>query len=307
MKKIYPVIFAIILFNSAFAQNRNPVVINDGYGDYILIPAGEFQMGDNFGKEGSAARPVHKVNLDAYYIGKYEVSNSDFKKFIDDGGYTTESYWTKEGWTYKKDYSWSQPKFWKKSKYKGGGIAGNENFPVVGVSWYEASAYCAWLSAKTGKTYRLPTEAEWEKAARGDIITHNKPDSTRKFPWGNKFDGSYANYWDSGDTYDNGLTPVGYFDGTVHDSFSTSDSKSPYGIYDMAGNVTEWCSDWRSFEYYSKSPTNNPTGPVKGSKRVYRGGGFTDNEVHLQSTYRYRGRGLHQRDYTMGFRCACEN
>lgn len=260
-------------YQAKVVANDNKIsvqVINDGYDDYVLVPGGEFKMGDNFNEGDFDEKPVHTVYLSVYYIGKYEVKNTEYKKFIEDRGYTTQSYWTSGGFG---QYG-SQPYCWINSQYRGGGISGNENFPVVGISWYEAMAYCNWLSAKTGKIFRLPTEAEWEKAARGDDTKNSTLRHQRRYPWGDNFDGSYANYWYSGDPYDNGLTPVGYYDGTTHGNFVTYNNASPYGAYDMTGNVWEWCSDWYSDNYYSRSHINNPTGTSSGSSRVIRGGSW---------------------------------
>lgn len=195
--------------------------VNDGYGEYLLVPEGEFQMGDNFDEGSLHEKPVHTVYLNAYYIGKYEVTNGEYKKFMDDRSYTTKNYWSAGGY----GICGNQPLYWDSLAYKGGGMVGNENFPVVGVSWYEANAYCKWLSERTEKNYRLPTEAEWEKAARGT--------NQRRYPWGNSIDGSYANYDNSGDPYDN-LTPVDYYDGSMQGDFSTHSNASPYGAYNMA-------------------------------------------------------------------------
>ena len=161
---------------------HNQTSVNDGYGDFLLIPSGELQMGDNFNEGAPHEKPVHNVYLDAYFIGKYQVTNGEYKRFIDDNGYTSEKYWSAGGFGNCGDL----PLYWDNDTYRGGGISGNERFPVIGVSWYEANAYCKWLSSKTGKNYRLPTEAEWEKAARGT--------DQRRYPWVDSLDGSYANY-----------------------------------------------------------------------------------------------------------------
>lgn len=268
------------------------LVINDGYGNYLLVPAGEFSMGDNYDEGNSRERPVHTVYLDAYYIGEHQVTNEAYQKFIDDGGYENDEHWSNGGFG-----SFSEPLHWNDAVYNGGGIPGNDDFPVVGVSWFEATAYCSWLSAKTGNVYRLPTEAEWEKAARGgdylDGDDHSQvpnPTPQRRYPWGNDIDGSYANYLDSGDPYEKGLTPIGYYDGSTHGDFSTHDNASPYGAYDMAGNVYEWCSDLYSEYYYQDchdtGTVADPQGPEQGSTHVIRGSAFLYETFKQRSAYR---------------------
>jgi formylglycine-generating enzyme required for sulfatase activity len=263
------------------------LTINEGYGNYLLIPAGTFTMGDNYDEGNPREKPVHTVYLDTYYIGEYEVTNESYKRFIDDEGYENEEYWSIGGFG-----SVSEPLHWNDATYNGGGILGNEKFPVVGVSWFEAAAYCSWLSAKTGSVYRLPMEAEWEKAARGgDYLDGDEnsqvpnPIPQRRYPWVNEIDGSYANYLDSGDPYDNGLTPVGYYDGSVQADFATHDNASPYGAYDMAGNVCEWIKDYYQ-DGYDAGTVTNPQGPKWGNGYVIRGGAFLYETFKLRSAYR---------------------
>jgi formylglycine-generating enzyme required for sulfatase activity len=236
-----------------------PKTITDGFGELVYVAAGKFRMGDNFGDGESRERPVHTVDLDAYYIGKYEVTNGQWRKFLDDPGYEDPKYWP-HGWVVPKD----QNPYWTQPQNHGGGTPGSDHYPVQGMNWDAATAYCNWLSAKTGKPYRLPTEAEWEKAARG-------PDQ-RRFPWGNSIDHSYANI-DGSQDYDTGQW-VGFYDGSQRGSLQTHNGASPYGAMDMAGNLMEWCSDWYSQDYYKHSPGKNPKGPDSGSYRVLRGGCF---------------------------------
>ncbi len=278
-------------------KGHGVLVINDGHGDYYLVPAGEFQMGDNFFEGELDERPVHTVDLDSFYIGKFEVTNTEYKKFIDEGGYSIESYWNTGGFG---EYG-SEPKYWYSEEWKGGGLPGNTDYPVVGVSWYEAMAYCTWLSVKTGRTYRLPTEAEWEKAARDT--------DQRRYPWGNEFAGNYSNYWNSGDPHDNDLTPVGYFDGNIKDGYQTGNNASPYGAYDMAGNVWEWCLDWYSSTYYQGSydigTVKNPEGPLTGSDKLIRGGARGNQAQNIRSAER----AVQAPDFQSndrGFRCVIE-
>lgn len=290
MEKQLFIINIILFFFSGYAQT----FINDGYGDYLHVPEGEFQMGDNFNEGTPDEKPVHTVYLSNYYIGKYQITNNDFKKFIDDSGYSTKRYWGAGSY----GECGKSPLYWYNETYRGGGITGNEDFPVTGVTWYEANAYCSWLSEKTSKYYRLPTEAEWEKAARGT--------DQRKYPWGNTLDGSYANYDNSGDPFDN-LTPVGFYDGETHGNFSTHNNASPYGVFDMAGNVWDWCFDWYDSEYYSISPTNNPKGPTMGKIKAIRGGSWRSVTSSLRSAKRSGNNPPTRRAPTLGFRCVRED
>lgn len=211
----------------------------------IYIPAGEFTMGSN---DNDDEKPIHKVYLDAYYMDKYEVTVGQFREFCNATGRSMPD-----------QPSWNRPavdSFQDEvAKYE----AWLKNHcPVVGVFWEDASAYASWA----GK--RLPTEAEWEKAARGT--------DGRKYPWGNKWNGSYCNHGsglspDSTDGYEY-TAPVGCF----------PQGTSLYGVMDMAGNVWEWCADWYYKDYYQNSPSRNPTGPSFGLRRVVRGGSWYDTQ-----------------------------
>ena len=201
----------------------------------VLIPAGSFEMGDHFNEGNSHERPVHRVTLDAFYMDKYEVTNAQYGKFMSVAGHREPIYWD--------DSRFNQP-----------------NQPVVGVSWDDAVAYARWA----GK--RLPTEAEWEKAARGRL-------EGRKYPWGNTIDSSKARY---NQDYSGGKpTSVGSY------------SANGYGLYDMAGNVWEWCADWYDEDYYSSSPSSNPQGPSTGKWRVLRGGSWRFSTLNLRVAYRF--------------------
>ena len=170
---------ALVLFSGPGAGAAH--VVNDGHGDYVYVPAGAFRMGDNFGDGDPRERPVHVVELDAFYIGKLEMSNGEWKKFRDDPGYDDPKFGRKAEWFRKTRFL-----IGVMPRNHGGGTPGSDEYPLLGVNWDSAVAYCNWLSAKTGKKYRLPTEAEWEKAARGT--------DQRRYPWGNEIDRSYANY-----------------------------------------------------------------------------------------------------------------
>src|SRR5262245_30976232 len=212
----------------------------------VLVPAGEFIMGSEEAAYYDIAKPRHQVYLDAFYIDKYEVTNARFQQFVQATGYRTQA--EREGggkirtgaktWADVPDATWRAP------RGKGSSIAGLEAHPVVQVSWHDAKAYCTWA----GK--RLPTEAEWEKAARGT--------DGRLYPWGNEFDGTRVNFCDRN-------CPFEWKDAAVDDGFrstapvgSYEAGKSPYGAYDMVGNVWEWVADWYDATYYRRSPARNP-------------------------------------------------
>ncbi|UCH94179.1 MAG: formylglycine-generating enzyme family protein [Candidatus Aminicenantes bacterium] len=239
----------------------------------VLVPAGEFIRGS---EKFENAKPVQSIYLDAYMIGKYTVTNQEFKRFVDSEGYYKEEYWEVDGWRWRKDEDITEPFYWYDSQWNG------PNFPVVGISWFEANAYANWLAKVTGKPFRLPTEAEWEKAACGT--------DGREYPWGNKFFENLCNTDESG----LGRTmPVGLFPA----------AQSPYCCMDMVGNILEWCADYYDSEYYKKSPLKNPKGPEFCSNRVLRGGGWANGPVTCTSNIRlYLPPAT--RLSTMGFRLA---
>ena len=265
--------------------------VDDGYGELVLVPAGSFTMGDNFGDGLARERPVHKVELDGFYIGKFEVTNAQWRKFRDDPAYEDAKLWP-NGRPMPKD----QNPYWTQANNHGGGTPGNDNYPVIGVNWDGATAYCNWLSAKTGKKYRLPTEAEWEKAARGT--------DQRRFPWGNTIDRWYANYV-GGQQFDT-VREVGFYDGSQRGDLKTQSNASPYGAFDMAGNVQEWCQDWYGREYYRVSPGKNPKGPSTGAYRVLRGGSFFYEAPDARTTARSAAWPSLQAFRMLGFRVARE-
>jgi len=227
------------------------------YGNFVLIPEGNFIRGANAG--GYSEKPQRNISLKAYMIGGYPVTNQEFKRFVDNQGYLNKNFWSPEGWQWRCDKKITEPEFWFDRRLNG------PNFPVVGVSWFEAEAYINWLDQELDNIYHLPTEAEWEKAARG-------PDGNA-FTWGNKFNNKYCNLINSGLE---GPCPVGIF----------PKDKSLYGCFDMIGNVSEWCSDWFGVEYYKSSPDSNPVGPSAGSERIVRGGAWNSSSRDCRATSR---------------------
>jgi len=226
-----------------------------------LVEAGTFLRGNTEDESKyDDEKPQREIYLDEFMIGKYPVTNEEFQHFVDDGGYAKKALWSKEGWQWRQEHTIDEPEYWHDRKWNG------PNFPVVGVSWYEAEAYARWLSKRTGHRYRLPTEAEWEKAARGT--------DGRTYPWVGEFDKNLCNSEESGLSR---TSPVGIF----------PKGKSPYGCCDMAGNVWEWCSDWFGEKYYATSLGKNPQGPSTGSSRVLRGGCWRFDSELCSSAYRY--------------------
>ena len=264
-------------------------------GALILIPAGSFVMGTGAGEierlaeEFALARrwvakgffgreqPQHRVTLSAYRIARYPVTVGQFRAFLEAGGYGEQRYWTASGWAWREAIGRSQPELWEEDKW-----AGDERLPVVGVNWYEVAAYCRWLSAETGRSYRLPTEAEWEKASRGS--------DGRTFPWGNHFDPDRCNVRAS--SLDRTL-PVGSY---------SPEGDSPFGCAEMVGNVSEWTlTRFTPFPYDLRDGRDEPEG---GMERVTRGGSWHSPVLRARTS----SRGMNDpffADNDLGFRCAC--
>ncbi len=219
--------------------------------EMILIPAGEFLMGAEGGGDDS---PVHKVSLDAFYLDKHPVTNHQYHAYCQETG-------------------WRLPEFWGMAMYRSGPEF--PNHPVVGVSWSDARAYAEWAGR------RLPTEAEWEYAARGGLVG-------QAFPHGESIDPSVANYRWSGI---GAPVPVGSY------------PANGFGLHDMCGNVVEWVADVYSADYYESSPPENPPGPRRGKFRVIRGGGWHSGpsccRVHFRNALP-----ANWKDFAVGFRCA---
>lgn len=229
--------------------------------DMVFIPAGEFLMGCNTDNswKWADAKPPHRVYLDAYYIDRHEVTETEFQRCVEAGecmkpGSDDDCTWGKSGW---------------------------ETHPITCVKWKQAEAFCQWA----GK--RLPTEAEWEKAARGT--------DGRIYPWGNEVANCEFAVMDDGDT--------GCGKGSTWEVCSKPKGNSPYGLCDMAGNVSEWVKDRYSKDAYNTSFARNPLGPSSGNNRILRGGSWYSNQITLQSFQRI-GTDLDYWDYWSGFRCA---
>jgi formylglycine-generating enzyme len=242
----------------------------------VLIRGGAFQMGSDDGEADE--KPVHSVTVRDFYLGKYELTVAQFKTFVDATGYKTDAekndagsyFWIDGKWELKPGTNWrhdAEGKLRPQNEYK---------HPVIHLSWNDATEYCKWLSQKNGKTYRLPTEAEWEYAA-GNGSRHTK------YSWGNgepsgKNGGNVADESKrpgNGSSWDTKFD--GYNDGYWYTAPIGSYNPNDFGLYDMTGNVWEWCSDWYGSDYYKNSPSNNPTGSATGSYRVQRGGSWLSN------------------------------
>ncbi len=249
-------------------------IIPDGM---VLIPEGEFKMGSNDGGADADEQPVHTVHLNAFYIDANEVTNGEFKDFV-----LANPRWQKDRIN-AKFHDDSYLKDWNGNNYP----LGERDHPVRYVSWYTAMAYAVWVDK------RLPTEAEWEKAARGGL-------DKKQYPWGNGINLNRANYGKHlGET-----TPIGDY------------PPNDYGIYDIAGNVWEWCLDGYEADFYANSPRRNPTAGANNIEeivsdfeniadfRVIRGGGWNSNPEWLRAANRHGTSPAYAGIGALGFRCA---
>ena len=323
------------LFNSGFTGPSAP-------SGMAMIPAGEFLMGDSFSEGISEERPVHAVYIDTFYIDSCEVTNQQYADALNWGlgqgnlitvtGGVVYKYNSGTSCTYCSTTSapTGNPHYgeWARITWNGttfGVTTGKENHPMVMMTWHGSAAYANWRSAMQGRPpcydlstwtcnfgsgYRLPTEAEWEKAARGGK-------AGRRFPWSDTdtIEHARANYYSTTSyaydtsptrgfhpTFNTGVypytSPVGYF------------AANGYGLYDMAGNVWEWCNDWYSGTYYSTTPYPhvNPHGPTSGSYRVLRGGGWrASGPWDCRCVCRYAGEPGYYRFNDGGFRLALDS
>jgi len=216
----------------------------------VRIPGGEFQMGSAEGEGEPAEHPQHAVRVKGFLMDKTEVTWGQYQRFV-----------TQTSQPLPKSPIWGMP----------------ETFPVSSITWDEARAFCAWAGG------RLPTEAEWERAARGD--------DTRQYPWGNTFDPWRCNTRDGGP---HAPTPAAAY----------PDCVSPYGILDLAGSVWEWCQDWYDANYYRQSPPIDPPGPLSGTAKVCRGGSWESGAADLRCARRSSAP-LRETSRHTGFRVAC--
>ena len=275
---------------------------------FVLVPAGEFLMGndaplDTLAKtypqyerkrfeELSDEAPVHKVRIThAFYLGQYEVTVAQFRRFLAASGYQPESEADGTGgYGYNSDYDPAKSVRGdafegrdRKYSWRNPGFQQGDDHPVVNVTWNDAVAMCKWLSKVEGKTYRLPTEAEWEYAARAgtrtQYYTGDDPQSLVKAA--NVFDTDAAKNWAKWQSY--ALTGS---DGFAFTSPAGSFAPNAFGLYDMHGNAWEWIADWHDDRYYANSPVADPQGPTSGSVRVRRGGSWHTWSFYARSSYR---------------------
>ncbi len=222
----------------------------------ILIPEGYFLMGSDAGQD--VERPVHRVWVDSFTMAATQVTVAEYAAFLAGTGHALPPCWNKPCFDHPQQ-------------------------PVVAVSWFEAVAYCEWLSERTGKPYRLPTEAEWERAARGGV-------EGKLFPWGDdppQTRPDYAEHWR------NGPEPV------------RQSPPNAFGLFEMCENVHEWCSDWFQADYYAVSPERNPQGPDTGDRKSSRGGSWRHHiKISRCSARSSIPPAFQYADY--GFRVACD-
>lgn len=286
MKTVTPRYFFLLpvlaLFFATSRVTAQEADLKNRYPDMVYIPAGYVEMGSDqkdidramdIFREVEKKEPIrnwfddevpkHKAWVRAFYMDKYEVTNRDYMKFVRSGGYRKKMFWSDKGWKWVGKKKIKTPECMKDDRFN------NPDYPIVCINWYEASAYTKWA----GK--RLPSEAEWERAAHGD--------ENRLFPWGNDFssqDGYRANYHPGDVTQDKDgyqfTAPVTAFPRGI----------SPFGVFQMAGNVWEWCQDWYGEHYYAKSSPKNPSGPRTGSEKIVRGGAWLNSIISIRTVYR---------------------
>ena len=296
-------------------------------GRMVYIPSGGFEMGDHYTEGFPEEWPLHPVLIDAFFMSKFEITNSQYCDFLNSaigtsiyvsngvvyGTGNNKPYYDTSGYTDFCQIDYSGGVFSVRTK----GDRDMSDDPIVSVSWYGAAAYCNWRSAReeyqqcydpcdpnwpcdfTKNGYRLPTEAEWEYAARGGL-------SARRFPWGYTISHSQANYSAAPDFFSYDVSPTSGYHPDYNDIFPYTSpvgsfSSNGYGLYDMAGNAWEWCNDWYDSNYYDESPYDNPQGPAFSVLRIVRGGSWYSSarECRVASrVYDVPGSG----GFAMGFR-----
>jgi formylglycine-generating enzyme required for sulfatase activity len=322
------VIGYIVLFTATgtiFGKNSEPpkkLAVDLGGGakmELVLIPAGELAMGSHESAEDTAAffnktygidvlkaedymseHPQHRVRITKpFYLGTCHVTRGQFRQFVADTGYKTDAEKGEKpgAWGWNPDAKESQ--FNEKYSWRTVGFKQIDEHPVVDVSWNDAVAFCKWLSGRDGKTYRLPTEAEWEYACRAGTTTRyysgDDPETLAKV--GNVADATTRS------TFPHWIGRVNASDSYVFTAPVGSFKPNAFGLYDMHGNASQWCADYYAAEYYAASPTDDPTGPDFGNERAARGGSWLCGPLNARSATRF-GLKPDYRDDSVGFRVA---
>jgi formylglycine-generating enzyme required for sulfatase activity len=256
--------------------------------ELVLIPGGEFSMGSDEGEEDE--RPPHHVHVDDFLLSVQLVTNAEYARFVNETGQRAPAIYelpviVKAGGIDREGVfrQSAQPYVWEDDRAP----AARANHPVTLVRHDDALAYCAWLSRKTGKACRLPTEAEWEKAARGGA-------QSKRYPWGDRLERDMANF---------------LVDPALRSTAGTTPCRSyppnGFGVFDMAGNAWEWVSDWYDADVYLVTPARNPAGPPLGRLRIVRGGSWLVSDVRMLSCSHRHKLPPDTYSYAVGFRVAC--
>ena len=241
--------------------------------EMVYIPAGTFVMGSESSAAQKDEQPQREIFLDSYWIYQNPVTNQQFTVFVEMTGYKTTAEYIGKSWIFENGSRQVTGAYWLAPEGGNSGVMGRLDHPVVHISYDDAVSYCEWAGG------RLPTEAEWEKAARGE--------TGHTYPWGDApVTGEKANFCDRG-------CPMDYADRAMDDGFARTSpvgrfmsGKSVYGAQDMVGNVWEWVADWYGRNYYASGSTDNPAGPADGEYRVIRGGSWVSSAKYLRASYR---------------------
>jgi formylglycine-generating enzyme len=271
-----------VTVNANVALDRSMTLVAP---DLARIPGGEFLMGAADGQPDE--RPVHRVRVSEFFIGRFPVTNDEYARFVRATGHRAPDvralpiFAAGEREAAFKEFA--APYVWE----NGEPPAARGNHPVVLVTYDDAVAYCGWLSVALQRPFRLPTEAEWEKAARGGV-------EASKYPWGKEIDPSHCDYLsDLSAKKQRGTRPTGTY------------PANPFGLCDVIGNVWEWIADWYGADYYGGSEADDPHGPATGALRVVRGGSWvTDDISMLRTSYRHAVP-PDTYAYSIGFRIVC--
>ncbi len=327
MKSIFSVaLLASIILHTSLATAAQPTpaptkqITNSIGMKLTLVPSGEFLMGSKESAEETAAffnktydwgflkadyfkdeHPQHRVRITKpFYLGTYHVTRGQFRQFVADTGYKTVAEKGEKPGALGLDPDTKEFAFSEKYSWRNTGFEQTDEHPVVIVSWNDAMAFCNWLSRKDGKTYRLPTEAEWEYSCRAGTTTRyssgDDPETLAKF--GNVADASYKAKFPDRDA------TLKASDGYVFTSPVGSFRPNAFGLYDMHGNAWQWCSDRYRMKYYATSPMDDPAGADSGDDRVLRGGSWIDGPDKARSAARYQFEPWFRNFLHTGFRVA---